>query len=67
MHIEEVKPEDLSVGFLREFMDLPTSIEDGEDYNGYRKFTSDILTLSLLRVINLKFPLQPYQKYYISQ
>ena len=25
------------------------------------------LTLSLLRVINVKFPLQPHQKYYITQ
>ena len=25
------------------------------------------LTLSLPRVINLKFPLQPHQKYYITQ
>ena len=38
MHVEEVKPEDLSVGFLREFMDLPTSTDDGEDYTRYRKF-----------------------------
>ena len=28
---------------------------------------SDFLTLSLLRVINFKFPLQPQQKYYITQ
>ena len=26
-----------------------------------------ILTLSLLRVIKVKFPLQPHQKYYITQ
>ena len=25
------------------------------------------LTLSLLRVINVKIPLQPHQKYYITQ
>ena len=37
MHIEEVKPEDLSVGFLKDFMDLPSSNEDGEDYRKYRK------------------------------
>ena len=30
-------------------------------------FQLETLTLSLPRVINLKFPLQPHQKYYITQ
>ena len=39
--------------------------------NMYRKVPNKwyqrVLTLSLPRVINFKFPLQPHQKYYITQ
>ena len=36
-----------------------------QDY--HHKFNKLLLTLSLLRVINVKFPLQLHQKYYIAQ
>ena len=39
MHIDDVQPEDLSVGFLKEFMDLPLKNEDGDIYKKYRKRT----------------------------
>ena len=39
MHIEEVKPEDLSAGFLREFIALPSVDDNGENYNKYREYT----------------------------
>ena len=35
-----------------------SQLVDNKDFQG--------LTLSLLRVINFKFPLQPHQKYYIT-
>ena len=44
-----------------------TSLLKLDRENKNNRFNCIPLTLSLLRVINVKFPLQPHQKYYITQ
>ena len=40
--------------------------QKGEEQNRNSTYGANVLTLSLPRVINVKFLLQPHQKYYIT-
>ena len=49
------------------WMELPVGKRTNKFMRLWTKAMRQQLSLSLLRVINVKFPLQPHQKYYITQ